>query len=507
MGSVPRLAHLTLGCGQLSPSALKASVHFTHLRTLRINVCGLRTTDAAAALDFTFLAAVAALPELALFDIDTRTYTPYIPYADSAAAGDCVADMSTGAAFGEVLEPFRSLKTMTIAGTVLLMHDLLHDLLPRGIEHVSLTLVCNGILPIPAHWNPAASVSTELTVEADPTVEATENVLDAPAPLVSPLAELTSALPVEVVVESSFPEVPFHTFEDYWGNTYICKGDRSDDDICPNCTDKRRIRHELQQKRRSKLELKRVRKQRKLEQQRLLAEQVEKQRLEEQRLRDAEKSNIHFQVTHFASVIERVVDDASLQSVRIDLLSPSMSGAETALLDPPGFPSATLCNLLACPSLTKLEIENWALTCVSDDLLNSTSPLESPPLLQILRLPLEDTLNSGVALSALSSIARLYPHLLHFQTRIVQCASPFLRELKQSVTDHGLKELAFGGESPVTMEDMLKITPYICLLFPHLEQIITHDGHDSEGWKSVHELVKMCQHVRDTDKMNFHRGA
>lgn len=189
------------------------------------------------------------------------------------------------------------------------------------------------------------------------------------------------------------------------------------------------------------------------------------------------------------------------------MMSSSTSASGTVLLDPPVLPLSTLRKLFSCPSLVMLEVEDWVLTSVNETLLELPSPSESPLLMEILRLPIEEYLNSGVALSTLPSVARLYPHLLELQTRVVQCAAALVRDLELCVTDHDLKELSFGGESPGTMDDMLKIAPYICFLFPHLERITTNDGHGAEGWKAVHELVKMCQQVRDTDKRNFYLGA
>ena len=176
-------------------------------------------------------------------------------------------------------------------------------------------------------------------------------------------------------------------------------------------------------------------------------------------------------------------------------------------LDPPELPLTTLRRLLSCPSLVKLEIENWVLASINETLLDLGSPSEPPLPMQILHLPLTECFNSGVALSALSSIAQLYPSLLEFQTRVVQCAGDFVRELELSITDHGLKELSFGGESPGPMEDMLKITPYICFLFPHLERIAACDNLNADGWKSMYGLFKMCQKVQNTEKKRFNLEA
>ena len=537
VGSAPRLAHLTLGHGQLSPTALRVSVHFTHLRTLRINVCGLLATDAAAAFSFGFLEAVAALPELALFELDSSTaeYTPYTPLADDLVTGRHDGDMPGAALREEPPAPFSCLKVLTVVGTVLVMHDLIYRLLPRCVEQVSLTLVRHGVLPIPAHWLPMLPASCKLLVDELLVDRLAVNShlqgehATSLAPLATFVAEVPPALPREETDEPLLPEIPYHTFNDLWGDTtIICEGDRSlnTSSICPECREKRRLREEplkggkrKKSKRLDEAQLERERLER-LEAQRAADQYMQEERRREERefeemcraqqLREAEDSNILSQTTYFASAIEHVFEGTKPRSVYINhanLSSSSTSIMQTMPLDPPELPLTTLRRLLSCPSLVKLEIENWVLASINETLLDLGSPSEPPLPMQILHLPLTECFNSGVALSALSSIAQLYPSLLEFQTRVVQCAGDFVRELELSITDHGLKELSFGGESPGPMEYMLKITPYICFLFPHLERITTHYGHGAEGWKSVHELIKMCQHVRDTYKQNFHRSA
>ncbi|KJA24854.1 hypothetical protein HYPSUDRAFT_38196 [Hypholoma sublateritium FD-334 SS-4] len=477
LSSTPRLAHLTLGPGRLSPSALQTSVRFEHLRELRI-------TDAADALDFAFLQAVAALPELALFDIDARTakYTPYTPLAGVATmdghdapaqnAPEDTTHISTGVEAESASVTFPRLTTLTVISTILVMHDLVHCLLPHGVENVSLTLVLGEVLPIPTHWNLSLTSSSESVVEAG---LASKSVLGGkdnamPEPLEPPSAGVPSALAAEEVVDGSLlPEVPYHTFKKL-GRRVTCKGDLSLDDsrICSTCQEKR-----------------------------------------EQRLLDAEKSNLLFQITHFASTIEHILEYTSPQSVYINRADrwSSRFTTEPARLHPLELPPAALRKLLFCPSITKLEIKNWVLKSVNETLLNPPSTSESPLPMQILHLPFEEALHSGVALSTFHLVARLYPHLLDFQTHVIQCASANVRDLELSISNHGLKELSFSGEAPGVMEDMMEIAPYICFLFPHLERIVTYDGHDTAGWKSVYGLVKMCQKVRDTEKKHLQLGA
>ncbi|KJA24855.1 hypothetical protein HYPSUDRAFT_449771 [Hypholoma sublateritium FD-334 SS-4] len=536
--SAPHLAHLTLGDG-IPPSALWRSVRFAHLRELRI--------DMAPAIVFAFLEAVAALPVLTLFDIDAATteYTAYTPLAEVAAPD------------GAAPTPFPRLEALTVVGTVLLMHDLLHRLLPRGVEQILLILVRRCSLPIPAHWSPSPFVASEPAVEAEPAdeadlvaaepaAEAAENVLDMSALPAPP----SPALPAEEVDTSLVAEVPFHTYESC-GRTYVCQGHRSWSNVeCLKCAERQIVREGLAKpvNRRGKqarlweeqLERQRLEEQRLEEEQREVELRIEEERRQAQRRHEEERrqarrrreeeqrqvlrrleeeryqaqqlfdANILMQATHFASAIEHILEYASPQSVNINhsyLSSSSTSLAETTLVDPPELSPATLSKLLTCPSLAKLQIENWVLTSINKAFIGLTRPSESPLLMQTLRLPIEEHFNSGVALSTLPLVAWLYPRLLEFQTRVVQCAGAHVHDLELSVTDHGLTTLSIGGEAPAIVDDTLKIAPYICFLFPHLEKITTHDGHGAEGWKSIDKLVKMCQQVRDTDKRNFYLGA
>ncbi|KJA17178.1 hypothetical protein HYPSUDRAFT_70915 [Hypholoma sublateritium FD-334 SS-4] len=219
VGSVPRLANVTLGPGRLSAGVLQSSTRFVHLRHLRI-------IDAAASLNFEFLVAIAALPELELFDIDARTvkYTPHSPPV--AVSTDAMAKENEGSpdiedTTGEILEeaPFPRLKTLTVVSDVLLIHNLLHRLLPRGIEQVSLTLVRGGFLPIPAHWNLIPpSESSEPTADTEILVEGVvhiEHSADATA-LAPPLTHPLLGSSEQAVDDSLTYVVPYHTF-DSWG--------------------------------------------------------------------------------------------------------------------------------------------------------------------------------------------------------------------------------------------------------------------------------------------------
>ncbi len=417
------------------------------------------------------------------------------------------------------------------------MHDLFYRLLPRCAEQISLTLVRHGVLPIPAHWRPMLPVSCELLVDELPVPEpAVGNFMEGehattPAPLATFVAEVPPALPKEEIGEPFLLEAPYLSFEHPWTEiTIVCEGNctRNTSSIClEGCEEpipreelkggkkKRKIKPSGAQLERERLDKERFEAERSLdgymqEERRRREEQELEERRRAQQLREAEESNILSQTTYFASAIEHIFERAKPRSVYINhanLSSSSTPIMRTIPLDPPQLPITTLRHLLSCPSLVKLEIENWVLTSVNKTLLYLASPPEALLPMHILRLPLREIFNSGVALSTLSSIARLYPSLLYFQTRVVQCAGDYVRELELSTTDHGLKELSFGSKSPGPMEDMLKIAPYICFLFPHLERITAHDAHGAESWKSVHELVKMCQHVRDTDKKNVHQSA
>ncbi len=200
--NAPDLAHLTLGPGRLFPGALQVSLAFEHLRELRIN-------DVADTVDFAFLQAVAALPELALFDINARTakYAPYKPVADVDAtkgrdpavyARDNAEEISTSIGTEEEFVPFLRLTTLAVTGDVVLMHDLLLRLLPRGVERLSLTVVRRAS---------------------------------------------------GVVDDSTLPsQVPYHTFKRSNINIQlVCEGEHSPNTkpICPECKEKRRMKRLL----------------------------------------------------------------------------------------------------------------------------------------------------------------------------------------------------------------------------------------------------------------------
>lgn len=530
VGSVPRLANITLGPGRLSAGVLQSSTRFVHLRQLRI-------IDAAALLNFAFLVAVAALPELELFDIDTRTakYTPYTPPA--AVSADALAKEKDAHGEGwpdaedttsEILEkaPFPRLKKLTIVSNVLLMCDLLRRLLPRGIEQVSLTLVRGGFLPIPAHWNLMPPESSEPTADVEILVESVvqiEHSADATS-LAPPLTHPLLGSSEQVVDDSLIYTVPYHTF-DSWGEMIVCPGDRAPNShhMCPECTKKRRLEikkakkkkaltqaQHQQPKTKQQLEQEPPEEQKRLEEQQLDAQRrLEGQQRDAQLLLDAEGesvSNILPQIAHFASVIERILEHAKPQTIHITRVDASSSALTPQIaLSPPDLPPATLRKLLSFPGLEKLDIKDWALTSVNEALLELSNPSELPLSMQILHLPIEESLNSGVALSTLTSVSQNYPRLLDFQTRVVHNVDAY--NLEVSTTTHNLKELSLGGDAPSSVADKLTIAPYICFLFPHLECIVTHKGHDTEGWKSVHELVKMCQKVRDTHERSLRLRA
>ncbi len=118
VSNAPDLAYLTLGPGRLFSGALQVSLRFEHLRELRID-------NAADTVDFAFLQAVAALPELALFAIDART-SEYIPYTPAtmdveategrdppAPALENAEHISTGTGTKEAFVPFLRLTTLS----------------------------------------------------------------------------------------------------------------------------------------------------------------------------------------------------------------------------------------------------------------------------------------------------------------------------------------------------------------------------------------------------------
>lgn len=438
----PQLSKITLGPGHLAVNVLKGALQFCHLRQLEI--CNLATS-----LDFTYLQAVSALPYLEIFSINASTaeYTPYIPSEagrqsiSSIKAPEGTKDKSdplSSASRERHILAFPRLAYLTVISNALLVCDLILHLFPKGIEKVSLTLVCDRLAPIPYPWLSANAPYWSAAVKA----------------------ALRAHPPPATALEAV--EVPYHTFKTEKGFKRICHGDREEDNhyICADCIT-----------------------------------------LKYERVAKEERRWCHKfipAVLCFSSAVDKICEISNAISIHIDCQEIALSTHAVPL----ALSSCALLSLLTCKGLVRLEIAGWSVPSIGMTFIGIPSTFTKRMSMSTLLLPLDASLNPGITLSTLRTISWLYPQLHHLNCRFSVIADDVRNSgMEDNYIFHSnLKELGVSGGLPMGMDDGIEIASHIYSLFPCLENITVLDKRDVDVWTSVHKLVKLCQKVREGGK-------
>ncbi|KAF9484243.1 hypothetical protein BDN70DRAFT_161800 [Pholiota conissans] len=241
------------------------------------------------------------------------------------------------------------------------------------------------------------------------------------------------------------------------------------------------------------------------------ARQAEEERLAKQLIEDAEAelrereraANIVSQTSFFAYMIEEIFATGSPNILFVDCLDMTPPATVTrndvsneAKLSK--FPSSTFRTLLSCSTLKELHFAHWSLSRVDEILVDLATSSHIPKMeMERLRLPVNETLNSGIAISTLHLIAAYYPHILNFECFIQTADAISSSQLDDDVVPCGLKYLSLGGQLSISMERKIDIAKHIYLLFPKLQEITTHEGpgYDADGWMIIYHLVRAHQEV------------
>ena len=151
-------------------------------------------------------------------------------------------------------------------------------------------------------------------------------------------------------------------------------------------------------------------------------------------------------------------------------------------------------DLLLRPDMKCLEITGMGIDFMDSALHRLKEVADSK--LEILHLPVHSTA-SGISLARLRHIAEACPHLKSFSCRFKHLSNIPV----SSPMSHQLKELSVTNEQAHTdQKRLLDIARYLDSTFPYLKSIKTQDGNgngnNAEQWRSIFDLVELCQNVR-----------
>ncbi|KAF9484248.1 hypothetical protein BDN70DRAFT_872740 [Pholiota conissans] len=434
------LSNLTLGPGYISEGSLRNAVKFRYLRHLRL-------IDAAKSLDFEFLQNISVLPELESLEIDARTAEYTQSHADLLSSTLSIVDANA--------IHFPQLQKLNLVANILLIGDIIHYLLPPAPKEVKLTLVQNGRpLSLPPLWNKQTPVSDNVVVA--------EAVVDQKSYTSTDAALLSTDL---IPPPPSFSRSGKHS--GFKGRVR----DRTPEE-----------EEELEKKKAAKL-------------------QKEQEKI---------SANIVSQTLFFGYVIEEFLENATKapDAIYIGRLEralpkiPYFVNATSTTSSESEFPPVALRMLLACSDLIDLRFHHWSLETIDKTLADLVMTTNIPSTsMRHLSLPIDKTVNAGITMTTLHLIAELYPRLTHFEG-LVKTKTIRARDLELGLdfVAHGLEILSIGGGQLISSDDKIAVAKYLCLLFPNLQDIYTHQGYNSENWEFVRSLFKMCQSVRTIDE-------
>lgn len=187
--------------------------------------------------------------------------------------------------------------------------------------------------------------------------------------------------------------------------------------------------------------------------------------------------------------------DNSLESLTIslqDTFEPTLIPHASQTLE---LPSDLILSWSQFCNLQTLDISFWKLPSLNDVLVQFSG---SWPQLQSLRFPLEPY-GSPVNLGSLRTLATHCPNLRVIQAPVDASFDeiiPFDSSAGYALK-HKLSILSVG--STATPQQVLTIGRYINILFPHLDMLETHKGHNEEHWRQISDVVRLCQKVREDD--------
>jgi len=163
------------------------------------------------------------------------------------------------------------------------------------------------------------------------------------------------------------------------------------------------------------------------------------------------------------------------------------------------FPNDLFESLLLGQYTEKLEVTNFDLDSVDSSLHRLKEA--APSKLKILHLPFHIS-TSGISLSRLRHIAQYCPQLTSFRCRFKHLSNIPTYDVPNPLS-HQLEALSVVNAEPhQEHQRLLQIAGYLDLLFPNLKLIESYQGsgYNGDQWRSVLDLVKLCQAVRLADK-------
>jgi hypothetical protein len=180
--------------------------------------------------------------------------------------------------------------------------------------------------------------------------------------------------------------------------------------------------------------------------------------------------------------------------------------------DPPPvtLPFTAFSILLKHKILEDLEISGWALSYNSENKHPIDEILQAAlPNLKTIHLPVHGP-TPGIQIDQLLPIVRAFPRLVSLQCGFEQpgtCLIPMTPVV--DIPLHGLKVFSVGHQDPsaIDLKQQLRIASFLDILFPDLERIETHTGHNAEVWAYIYEFIKMCQASRINHANRLSCGA
>lgn len=186
----------------------------------------------------------------------------------------------------------------------------------------------------------------------------------------------------------------------------------------------------------------------------------------------------------------------SLRSVVVDLQTPDFTiPPQRNILDV----KKVLSDLRLLNALEVLDVRTWKLASFPEELEGLA---RSWPLLKEIRLPVGSDC-PPLFLDSFYTLARHCPDLQVLQCMVDLDVIPSfpLADREKFVLSHELKVLSVGTRRlPSDHRELLAVARYLDMLFPHLQDIIALDVHNSTYWQQIRDTVKMYQHIRDDEK-------
>ena len=167
----------------------------------------------------------------------------------------------------------------------------------------------------------------------------------------------------------------------------------------------------------------------------------------------------------------------------------------------------TIAPLILLRKLTYLRLEGYAMELTDDNISDMTVAW---PEMDTLLLPFVNAIHPRPTIASLRTIAYRCPNLRYLTIPLNTLdLAPFISTGVPHTPVHELHTLTIANaDDPLDPRDLLHAARHIDYLFPKLKILSSYEGHDADRWVQMHDIIQMCQAVRQEavmfERMRLH---